>query len=273
MLELKKQISAAVDHIRSQTQIVPEVAVILGTGLGGLADQVEDSVEIPYEEIPNFSLSTLEAHAGNLVLGTIKGKKAAVMQGRFHYYEGYGMKEITFPVRVMKALGAGTLIVSNAAGSMNEYIDPGDIMIITDHINLMGDNPLRGVNDDSLGPRYPDMYDAYTPELANLTYTVAMEEKIRVHKGVFVAVSGPNLETPAEYRFLRCIGADAVSMSTVPEVIVAVHSSMEVLGLSCITDKCTPDILGPANIDEIIKVANETEPKLTRLVTRVIGQM
>lgn len=273
MLKLKEQIDSAVDCIRGQTQTVPEVAVILGTGLGGLAHQVEDSVSIPYENIPHFSLSTLEAHAGNLVLGTVEGKKVAVMQGRFHYYEGYGMKEITFPVRVVKALGAETLIVSNAAGSMNEYIDPGDIMIITDHINLMGDNPLRGINDDSLGPRYPDMYGIYTPELVNLAYTIAMEKKIRVHKGVFVAVSGPNLETPAEYRFLRYAGADAVSMSTVPEVIVAVHASMKVLGLSCITDKCTPDILGPANIREIIQVANETEPKLTQLVAEVIKRM
>jgi len=163
--------------------------------------------------------------------------------------------------------------VSNAAGSMNEYIDPGDIMIITDHIDLMNDNPLRGINDDSLGPRYPDMYNAYSPDLINLAYTIAMEEKIRVHRGVFVAVSGPNLETPAEYRFLRYAGADAVSMSTVPEVIVAIHSSMEVLGLCCITDKCTPDVLGPADIVEIIRVANSIEPKLTRLVTEIIRRM
>ncbi len=273
MLKLKEQIDSATDYIRGQTQIVPEVAIILGTGLGALAHQVEDSVEIPYEDIPHFSLSTLEAHAGNFVLGTLEGKKVAVMQGRFHYYEGYGMQEITFPVRVMKALGAETLIASNAAGSMNEYIDPGNIMIITDHINLMGDNPLRGINDDRLGPRYPDMYGIYTPELIDLTYAIAMEKKIRVHKGVFVAVSGPNLETPAEYAFLKAAGADAVSMSTVPEVIVAVHCSMKVLGLSCITDKCTPDVLGPVDIGEIISVANETAPKLTQLVAEVIKRM
>lgn len=273
MLGLKEQINEAVDYIRSQTQLVPEVAVVLGTGLGALAHQVENSVEIPYEDIPNFSLSTLEAHAGNLVLGNIGGKTVAVMQGRFHYYEGYDMKELTLPIRVVKALGAETLIVSNAAGSMNEYINPGDIMIITDHINLMGDNPLRGVNDNSLGPRYPDMFDTYTPRLIDLAYAIAMEKKIRVHKGVFVAVSGPNLETPAEYRFLRNAGADAVSMSTVPEVIVAVHSSMKVLGLSCITDKCTPDVLGPVDIEEIIQVANETEPKLTQLVAETIKRI
>lgn len=273
MLELKKQINDAVDYIRTKTQIVPEIAVILGTGLGALANQVEDCVEIPYEDIPNFAMSTLEAHAGNLVLGSIRSKKVVVMQGRFHYYEGYSMQEITFPLRVMKALGAETLIVSNAAGSMNEYIDPGDIVLITDHINLMNDNPLRGINDDDLGSRYPDMYEAYTPELIELASTVAMEDKIKVHKGVFVAVCGPNLETPAEYRFLRGAGADVVSMSTVPEVIVAVHSSMKVLGLSCITDKCTPDVLGPAEIGEIIRIANETEPKLTKLVAKVIERM
>ena len=273
MLELKEQINDAVKYIQEQTEIVPEVAVILGTGLGALAEQVEDSVKIPYENIPHFPVSTLEAHAGNLVLGTIRGKKVVVMQGRFHYYEGYSMKEVTFPIRVMKALGANTLIVSNAAGSMDEQLDPGDIMIITDHINLMTDNPLRGVNDDTLGPRYPDVYNAYSPDLVDMAYKIATEDNIRVLKGVFVAVTGPNLETPAEYRYLRIIGADAVSMSTVPEVIVAVHSSMKVLGLSCITDKCTPDALGIANINEIIKVANETEPKLTRLVSDIIEQM
>lgn len=273
MLELKNQINDAVEYIREQTKIVPEIAIILGTGLGALAQQVESSLEIPYENIPHFPVSTLEAHAGNLVLGTIRDKKVVVMQGRFHYYEGYSMKEVTFPIRVMKALGANTLIVSNAAGSMDEQLDPGDIMIITDHINLMTDNPLRGVNDDTLGPRYPDMYNAYSPDLVDLAYRIAMKDNIRVQRGVFVAVTGPNLETPAEYRYLRTVGANAVGMSTVPEVIVAVHSSMKVLGLSCITDKCTPDVLGPANINEIIQVANETEPKLTRLVSEIIGQM
>jgi len=273
MLDLKNQIDDAVGHIRSKTAIVPELAIILGTGLGALADQVKDKVEIPYEEIPHFPVSTLEAHAGNLVLGAINGERVVVMQGRFHYYEGYSMKEITFPVRVMKALGAKTLIVSNAAGSINPYIESGDIMIVTDHINLMGDNPLRGVNDDSLGPRYPDMYNAYSPDLIEIACTTAMKENISAHKGVLVAVDGPNLETPAEYRFLRYIGADAVSMSTIPEVIVAVHSSMKVLGLCCITDKCAPDVLGPADIREIIKVATNIEPKLTRLVTEIIGQL
>ncbi len=273
MPELKDQINSAMEYIRDRTDIVPELAVVLGTGLGALAHQVEDSLNIPYEDIPHFPISTLEAHAGNLVLGVIKGKKVVIMQGRFHYYEGYSMKEVTFPIRVIKALGAETLIVSNAAGSMNTNINTGDIMIITDHINLMDDNPLRGVNDDSLGSRYPDMYNAYSPALIDLASEVAMEEKIRASKGVFVAVSGPNLETPAEYRFLKAAGADAVSMSTVPEVIVAVHASMKVLGLCCITDKCTPDVLGPVDIGEIVQVANETEPKLTRLLIEIIRRM
>lgn len=273
MLNLKSQINESVKYIRSITNIVPEIAIILGTGLGDLADRIKDKTEIHYSNIPNFPVSTLRSHAGNLILGTIGKKKVVVMQGRIHYYEGYSMQEITFPVRVMKALGAKTLIVSNAAGSMNQYIDPGDIMIITDHINLMGDNPLRGINDDDLGPRYPDMYSAYTPELAELAYSIALKEGIRVHKGVLVAVCGPNLETPAEYKFLNLIGADAVSMSSVPEVIVAVHSSMKVLGLSCITDKCTPKELKPADIREILSIANKTEPKLTKIVTEVISQI
>lgn len=273
MIGLKEQIKDAVGYIKSQIDVTPKVGLVLGTGLGALAHQVQDGVEIPYENIPNFPVSTLEAHAGNLVVGTIKGKKVVVMQGRMHYYEGYDMKAITFPIRVMKALGAKTLIVSNAAGSMNEFIDPGDIMIITDHINLMGNNPLIGINDDSLGPRYPDMFNAYSPDLIELACKIAMAEKIKIHKGVFVAVAGPNLETPAEYKFLRHAGADAVGMSTVPEVIVAVHSSMKVLGLSCITDKCTPEVLRPSNIGEIIKIANDTEPKLTKLVSEIISQM
>jgi len=273
MLDLKAKIDESIKYIRTHTNTVPKIAIILGTGLGALADQVSDKLEIPYEDIPHFPTSTLITHAGELVIGKINGKNVVVMNGRLHYYEGYSMQEITYPVRVMKALGANTLIISNAAGSMNPFIDAGDIMIITDHINLMGDNPLIGVNDDSLGPRYPDMYDAYSPELIKLAYEIAMNEKIKVHKGVIVAVAGPNLETPAEYRFLRIIGADAVSMSTVPEVIVAVHSSMKILGLCCITDKCTPEVLGKADIREIIKIAQKTEPKLTRLVCEVIRQL
>ena len=270
---LKTQISESLDYIRTQTNVVPEIAIILGTGLGALADQVNDRFEIPYEKIPHFPVSTVETHAGTLVFGTISGKKVVIMNGRIHYYEGYSMQEITYPIRVMKALGAGTLILSNAAGSVNQYYETGDIMIITDHINLMGDNPLRGINDDSLGPRYPDVFDAYPPDLIELAYSTAIKEGVIAHKGVLVAVAGPNLETPAEYKFLRLIGADVVSMSTVPEALVAVHSSMKILGFCCITDKCTPEVLKTSDIKEIIQVANETEPKLTRLVSEVIRQM
>jgi purine-nucleoside phosphorylase len=270
---LKSQISESLDFIRTQTTMVPEIAIILGTGLGALADQVNDRLDIPYEKIPHFPVSTVETHAGTLVFGIISGKKVVIMNGRMHYYEGYSMQEITYPIRVMKALGANTLILSNAAGSMNQYYETGDIIIITDHINLMGDNPLRGINDDSLGPRYPDMFDAYSPDLIELAYSTAMKEGISAHKGVLVAVSGPNLETPAEYRFLRLIGADVVSMSTVPEVLAGIHSSMKILVFSCVTDKCTPESLKTSDIKEIIKVANETEPRLTKLVSEVIRQI
>ena len=273
MTNLKKRIDASINYIRTRTDAVPEVAIVLGTGLGALVDQVSDKLEIHYSMIPNFPTSTIESHAGTLVFGVIGGKRVVIMNGRLHYYEGYSMQEITFPIRVIKALGAGTLIISNAAGSMNQYYDAGDIMIITDHINLMGDNPLIGINDDDLGPRYPDMYDAYSPDLVELAFTTAMKEGIRAHKGVLVAVSGPNLETPAEYKFLRLIGADAVSMSTIPEVLVAVHSSMRVLGLCCLTDKCTPEALKTADIKEIIQIANQTEPRLTKLVSEVIRQL
>lgn len=272
MLSLKSQIEESISYIRTKTNVVPDVAIVLGTGLGALVNQASNKTEIHYSAIPNFPTSTIETHAGTLVFGVIGGKNVVIMNGRLHYYEGYTMQEITFPIRVMKALGAKTLIISNAAGSMNPYYNAGDIMIMTDHINLMGDNPLIGINDDSLGPRYPDMYDAYSPDLIELASSIAFREGIKVHKGVLVAVSGPNLETPAEYKFLRMIGADAVSMSTVPEVLVAIHSSMKVLGLCCLTDKCTPEVLKSSEISEIIQIANQTEPKLTKLVSEFIRQ-
>ncbi|HGJ67395.1 TPA: purine-nucleoside phosphorylase [bacterium] len=272
-MKIKAKIDESISYIRTKTDITPEIAIVLGTGLGALVNQVSDILEIHYSEIPNFPASTVETHAGTLVFGIIGNKKVVIMNGRLHYYEGYSMQEITFPIRVLKALGAKVLIISNAAGSMNPYYNAGDIMIITDHINLMGDNPLIGINDDQLGPRYPDMFDAYSPDLIDLAYQTAIKEKIIAHKGVLVAVSGPNLETPAEYKFLRMIGADAVSMSTVPEVIVAIHSSMKVLGLSCLTDKCTPEVLKTSDIGEIIQVANQTEPKLTKLVSEIIYQL
>ncbi|MCK4261907.1 purine-nucleoside phosphorylase [bacterium] len=272
MADLKERIKEAVSLIKSRTKIKPEIGIILGTGLGALADEIETEETVSYSEIPSFPASTVIGHAGRLVLGKIGGKVVVAMQGRFHYYEGYSLEEITFPVRVMRALGAETFIVSNAAGGMNPQFETGDLMIITDHINLMGVNPLIGVNDERLGPRFPDMSQSYDRKLISLAEEVA-GEKIKIQKGVYVAVTGPNLETAAEYRFLRLIGADAVGMSTVPEVIVAVQAGMRVLGISCITDKCLPDALKPANIKAIFKVAGEAEPKLTRLVSKTIGRM
>ncbi len=273
MEDLKAKIKEACEFIRSKTKIHPEVGIILGTGLGALANDIEKETVIPYDQIPHFLISTVESHAGRLIFGKI-GKRAVIaMQGRFHYYEGYSMQQITFPVRVMKFLGAHTLLVSNACGGMNPLFTPGDIMIITDHINLFGDNPLIGINDNELGPRFPDMSEPYTKELIALCEQIALEEKIKVQKGVYVALSGPCLETRAEYRFLRVIGADVVGMSTIPEVIVAVHSSLRVLGLSVVTDACLPDALKPVNIQEILRVAAEAEPKLTLLMKRVVERM
>ena len=273
MTELRDKIDAAVEAVRERSDLKPTVAIILGTGLDRLADSIEDKTAIPYDEIPGFAQPTVAHHVGELVLGTLAGRQVVAMNGRFHYYEGYCMQEVTFPVRVMKALGAGVLIVSNACGGMNRVYEAGDIFIIEDHINLMGDNPLIGPNDDELGPRFPDLIAPYDPELVALAEGIALEEGIRAHKGVYVAVAGPNLETRAEYRFLSTIGADTVGMSTVPEVLVAVHSGMRSLGLAVITDRCLPDALKPANIEEIIRVANEAEPKLTRVVMRVLEEM
>lgn len=273
MRELKAKIAETGDLLREKSRITPQIGIILGTGLGALAQEIEQEAVISYDEIPHFPISTVESHVGRLIFGTLGGKSVVAMQGRFHYYEGYTMKQITFPVRVMKYLGAQTLLVSNACGGMNPVFSPGDIMIITDHINLFGDNPLIGVNDDSLGPRFPDMSEPYSKELIALAEQIALEERIKVQKGVYVAVSGPNLETRAEYRFLRAIGADVVGMSTIPEVIVAVHSAMRVLGLSVITDACFPDALKPVNIQEILKVAAEAEPKLTLLMKRVTERL
>ncbi len=263
----------AVAAVRRVTDLVPEVALILGTGLGGLAQEIAGNATIGYEDIPGFPLSTVETHAGRLLLGTLGRKPVVAMQGRFHRYEGYSMQEITFPVRVMRALGAKTLIVSNACGGMHPLWSAGDLVLLADHINLLGDNPLIGRNDDALGPRFPDMSVPYDAGLRELARVVARDMKVTLREGVYVAVPGPNLETPAEYRFLRIIGADVVGMSTVPEVIVAVHSGMKVLGISIITDECLPDALDPADIDKIIATAQAAEPNLTRLVTGVLHRM
>jgi len=264
------QIKEACAFLRAKTSLTPQIGIILGTGLGGLAKEIEVESVVSYEDIPHFPVSTVESHAGRLIFGSLSGKKVMAMQGRFHYYEGYSMQQITFPVRVMKEMGCDTLIVSNACGGMNPNYTPGDIMIIADHINLLGDNPLVGPNEDELGPRFPDMSEPYSRSLIALAEKVALQERIKVQKGVYVAVPGPNLETRAEYRFLRIIGADVVGMSTIPEVIVAVHSSMQVLGLSVVTDSCLPDALQPVNIQEILRIAAEAEPKLTLLMKRVV---
>jgi purine-nucleoside phosphorylase len=259
--------------VRKESDAVPSVALILGTGLGELATEIEVRSEIEYERIPGFPLSTVETHAGRLLLGELGGKPIVAMQGRFHRYEGYSMQQITFPVRVMRALGAQSLVVSNACGGMNPLWNAGDLVLISDHINLLGDNPLVGPHDDSLGPRFPDMSAPYDPQMRQIARQVARDLKVVLREGVYVAVPGPNLETPAEYRFLRAIGADVVGMSTVPEVIVAVHGGMRALGISIVTDMCLPDALRPADIDQIIATAQSAEPSLTGLVTGVLERM
>ncbi len=272
MLGLAGQIEEAAGAIRREWPDRPRVGIILGTGLGGLAEQIATETTLDYEGIPHFPRSTAIGHAGQLVCGELEGLTVVAMEGRFHAYEGYSHRQITFPVRVMKALGAELLIVSNACGGMNPQYAQGDIMVIEDHINLMGDNPLVGVNDDSLGPRFPDMIGPYDQELIGAALKIARRENFVAHKGVYVAVTGPNLETRAEYRFLRTIGADVVGMSTVPEVIVAVHAGLRVLGLSIVTDMCLPDALKPANIDEILATAAEAEPNLRKIVLGIIAR-
>jgi len=263
----------AIEYINSQTSFKPEVLVILGTGLGNLAKQMETVAEIPYEDIPHFPVSTVETHSGRLLFGNLGEKKVVLMQGRFHFYENYSMQQIAFPVRVAKELGAHTLLVSNAAGGMHPLHKRGDIMCITDHINMLGDNPLIGPNDEELGVRFPDMSEPYTGELVQLAEAVALDLGIKMHQGVYVAVSGPNLETRAEYRYLRLIGADVVGMSTVPEVIAATHMGMKVLGISAITDECFPDSLQPVNMAEIVEAANIAEPKLTKVISGVLKRL
>jgi purine-nucleoside phosphorylase len=267
------QIEASAGVVRQLFPEPPSVAIILGTGLGQLARAIDVSASMSYTEIPGFPLSTTESHAGRLLFGTLGGKTVVAMQGRLHLYEGYTARQVSFPVRVMRALGAETLVVSNACGGMNPLWNPGEIMLISDHINLLGDNPLIGPNDDELGPRFPDMSDAYDSALREMAREVAIEERIVLREGVYAAVAGPNLETRAEYRFLRTIGADVVGMSTVPEVIVAVHGGMRVLGLSIITDRCLPDALEPATVEQIISVASAAEPALATLVRGVVERL
>jgi purine-nucleoside phosphorylase len=272
-LHTLERVEEAAAVVRARFDRAPEAAIILGTGLGGLAAEIEDSTVVEYGDIPNFPLSTVESHAGRLLCGALAGRTVVAMQGRFHRYEGYSLQQVTFPVRVLRALGAGTLVVSNACGGMHPLWEPGDLMLIADHVNLLGDNPLVGANDARLGPRFPDMSMPYDPGLRALAREVARARGITLREGVYVAVAGPNLETRAEYRFLRALGADVVGMSTVPEVIVAVHAGMRVLGLSIITDSCLPDALAPATVEEIIAVANRAEPDLTAVVRGVVERM
>lgn len=272
-ISLRERIKEAGKFIQSKTRIKPRIGIILGTGLGDLTKEIEVESKLSYQNIPYFAVSTTPGHEGSLILGRLVGKMIIAMQGRFHFYEGYSLEEITFPLRVMKYMGVNVIIESNAAGGMNPNFKAGDLMVITDHINLIGNNPLIGPNDDKLGPRFVDMCEPYDKELIELYEKVAMRERIRIHRGVYVGVSGPNLETPAEYRFLRLIGADAVGMSTVPEVIVAKHSGLKVLGISCITDECFPDKLEPVNLAKLIKVANLAEPKMTRLIKGILGEI
>jgi purine-nucleoside phosphorylase len=270
---LRVRLDDAVRAVRQETAFAPDVALILGTGLGALAEAMEVQAELGYGRIPGFPVPTVETHAGRLLFGTLGGARVVAMQGRFHRYEGYTLEEVTFPVRVVRALGAETLVVSNACGGMHPLWQPGELVLIADHINLLGENPLVGPNDEALGPRFPDLARAYDPELRAVARDVAREERIVLREGVYVAVPGPNLETAAEYRFLRTIGADVVGMSTVPEVLAAVHGGMRVLGVSIITDQCLPDALAPADVRTIIATAMAAEPDLTTLVTGVLRRI
>ncbi|MBI3318724.1 MAG: purine-nucleoside phosphorylase [Candidatus Omnitrophica bacterium] len=267
---LSERLEETVRAIRSRVKWVPEIGVILGTGLGGLGEKIEEPQALSYDRVPHFPRPTVESHQGQLCLGRLGGRPVAVMEGRFHLYEGYSAQEVAYPVRVLRALGAKALILTNAAGGMNPHYAAGDLMVITDHINLTGANPLIGPNDERLGERFPDMSAPYDPELILLAQEAAWENNLRLHRGVYVGVTGPNLETRSEYRFLRAIGADAVGMSTVPEVIAAVHARMRVLAVSCITDLCIPETLKPTSVEEILQIARRAQPALSCLISKVI---
>ncbi len=272
-MDLRSEIKDAVDFIRTKTRATPAIGIILGTGLGALADEIEKDLSISYDEIPHFPVSTVESHAGRFLFGKLGGKDVIAMQGRFHYYEGYDLRQVTFPVRVMKEIGVKILIVSNAAGGLNPQFEIGDLVMITDHINFQTANPLTGPNDEILGPRFPDMYNCYDRELRDLAEQTAIDEKVPLKKGVYVGVTGPNLETGAEYRFLRIIGGDLVGMSTVPEVIVARHQGTRVLGFSLATDMGLPDAMEPCSHEKIIAAAAKAEPKLTKLVKKTVEKI
>jgi purine-nucleoside phosphorylase len=270
---LKEQIKETVDYIRRQTKASPAVGIILGTGLGALADEIQKETTIAYDKIPHFPVSTVESHAGRLLFGKLGGKEVVAMQGRFHFYEGYTFQQVTFPMRVMKELGVKILVVSNAAGGLNPQFEVGELVLITDHINFQGGNPLLGKNDNSLGPRFPDMFNCYDNELCELAVQTALDVKVPLQKGVYVGVTGPNLETAAEYRFLRIIGGDLVGMSTVPEVLVARHQGTKVLGFSLVTDMGLPDAIEPCSHEKIVAAAGKAEPKLTKLVKSIVERL
>lgn len=269
----KDALQDAYDYIRRQFDGTPEIGIILGTGLGGLCEQIEEEKVFPYNFIPHFPISTVESHFGKLIFGELGGKKIVAMQGRFHHYEGYSMQEITFPVRIMKMLGVNTLFISNAGGGLNLDFENGDLVVIDDHINLLPANPLVGPNDPMFGPRFPDMSRPYDPALSKKALEIGKEKGFRIQEGIYVAVSGPNLETRAEYRMLRILGADVVGMSTVPEVIVANQAGMRVCTISVITDMGDPDNLEPILIEDVIAIANEAEPRLTALMAELIESL
>ncbi len=271
MSELLKQIKEAQDYIASKASFQPQYGIILGTGLGNLVGEIDIKYELNYEDIPNFPLSTVESHSGKLIFGSLGNKNVVVMQGRFHYYEGYSMKQVTFPVRVLKQLGIEKLFISNVSGSLNPDILKGTIFMIEDHINLQPDNPLVGKNDDTLGPRFPDMSQPYNKELITKALAIAKEHNITATKGVYVSVPGPNLETKAEYKYLRIIGADIVGMSTVPEVIVANHMSIPTFAISVVTDEGFHEELQPLSVEEVIATAIEAEPKMTKVMKELIA--
>ena len=268
-----ERVQRAADAIRTRWPHTPDAAIILGTGLGNLAEAIEKPVAIPYPEIPDFPTSTVESHAGRLLCGALAGKRVVAMQGRFHRYEGYSLQQVTFPVRVLRSLGTNVLIVSNACGVVRSDWKPGDLMLISDHINLLGDNPLIGPNDDRLGPRFPDLSEPYDETLRGIARSVASDLGITLRDGVYVAVPGPSLETRGEYRMIRELGGDVVGMSTVPEVIVAVHAGLRVLGISIITDEAVPETLTATTLEHIVAAANKAEPSLTALVKGIIARL
>ena len=271
--EIHKMLDEAVARIQKDIDFEPEIGIILGTGLGSLVDGIEMVGTVGYETIPHFPVSTVESHAGRLLFGNLEGKKVVCMQGRFHYYEGYTMQQIAFPIRVMKKLGMKTLIVSNAAGGMNPNFKPGDIMLIKDHINFFPGNPLIGPNDNDWGDRFPDMYEVYNKGYQQIAKEVALEQNLRLQEGVYVGLTGPCLETAAEYRMLRGFGADAVGMSTVPEVITAHHQHNKILGFTIVTDMGLPDNMHPGSLEDVIGTASRTEPKLRDLIAGCVKRM